>query len=37
VLYCGSSGYLELAVRDGSAAGATGLSRGDRLRLERQS
>ena len=36
VLYAGSSGYLELAVRDGSARALTGLERGARVRLERQ-
>jgi S-adenosyl-L-methionine hydrolase (adenosine-forming) len=35
--YVGSAGFIELAVRDGSAAGRTGLARGDRLWLGRAS
>jgi S-adenosylmethionine hydrolase len=32
--YVGSAGFVEIAVREGSAAATTGLQRGDRLRLE---
>ncbi len=35
VLLVGSSGYLEIAVNRGSAAGITGVGRGDHLRLHR--
>ena len=35
VLYPGSSGQIELAVRDGSAAEETGARRGTRFRLRR--
>jgi S-adenosylmethionine hydrolase len=35
VAYVGSAGLIEIAVREGSAAAATGLARGDQLRLER--
>jgi hypothetical protein len=35
VLYPGSSGQIELAVRDGSAAEQTGARRGTRFRLRR--
>ncbi len=37
VLLEGSAGYLELAVNRGSAAAATGLSRGDRVMIARRS
>jgi S-adenosylmethionine hydrolase len=37
VLYLGSGGQIEIAVRDGSAAAVTGLARGARLRLRRRS
>jgi len=37
VLYVGSSGQIEIAVRDGSAAEVTGARRGTRLRLRRTS
>ena len=36
VLYPGSSGQIELAVRDGSAAEETGARRGTRFRLRRR-
>jgi S-adenosylmethionine hydrolase len=36
IAYLGSAGLIEIAVREGSAAGVTGLSRGARLRLERR-
>jgi S-adenosyl-L-methionine hydrolase (adenosine-forming) len=34
LIYVGSAGFVEIAVREGSAAAATGLGRGDRIRLE---
>jgi S-adenosyl-L-methionine hydrolase (adenosine-forming) len=34
LIYVGSAGFVEIAVREGSAAVATGLARGDRIRLE---
>jgi S-adenosyl-L-methionine hydrolase (adenosine-forming) len=34
LVYVGSAGFVEIAVREGSAAAATGLGRGDRIRLE---
>jgi hypothetical protein len=37
VLYAGSGGQIEIAVRDGSAAALTGAGRGARLQLRRQS
>ena len=37
VLYLGSGGQIEIAVRDGSAAEVTGAGRGARLRLRRLS
>jgi S-adenosylmethionine hydrolase len=36
VAYAGSAGLIEIAVREGSAARATGLQRGARVRLERR-
>lgn len=36
LVYRGSGGRLEIAVRDGSAAAMTGLARGDRIFLRRQ-
>jgi S-adenosylmethionine hydrolase len=37
VIYAGSGGQIEIAVRDGSAAALTGARRGTRLRLRRRS
>jgi S-adenosylmethionine hydrolase len=37
LLYRGSAGQVEVAVRDGSAADLTGAARGSRLRLTRLS
>ncbi len=35
--YIGSAGFLELAIRQGNAAAAWGVSRGDRVRVQRSS